>query len=326
MPTLLLADDNVTTQRVIALTFGDQAFQVVTVGSSQQARDLMAGMRPDIVLASTSLPRNSGYELSEYMLGVETLKDVPVLLLSGAFESVDEARLKSSGARGVIEKPLEPTAVMNRVRELLGFKDAQPAQAAGRLFTTAATTSDKKAAQDAVEPPPADRKAPSEAPPHDPLAAAIARAAQGNTPGQAREDYRDTLETAFDSLNHHLELPSAGPVPNAPAPVAPVASSSVADDFAALLAIETGDAPPPPAAARSFVVHSAAPEITDAMLDQIAQRVADRLSSGTFGAELREAMAATLRDSVRMVVSGAAERLVREEIARVKARIERDTP
>ena len=36
MPTLLLADENVTTQRVIALTFADQSFQVVTVGSSQQ--------------------------------------------------------------------------------------------------------------------------------------------------------------------------------------------------------------------------------------------------------------------------------------------------
>jgi len=291
--------------------------------------------------------------------------------------------------------------VINRVRELLGLKNAQPAQPAGRLFTTAATISDKKAAQAADVPPPAARTAPPEGPPHDPLAAAVARAAQRNTPGHAAEDYRETLDTAFDSLDQHFagrpsETPAAPDsrlperplaVPNAPtptegldfdfglddllspqaakeqtpaspasalsdpeptvaspppeaiayetpvhqaqvhpAPLAPVAPSSVADDFAALLAIETGDAPPPPVAAQSVAVQAAAPEITDAMLDQIAQRVVDRLSSGTFGVELREAMAETLRDSVRTVVSETAERLVREEIARVKARIERDTP
>ena len=50
------------------------------------------------------------------------LRDVPVLLLSGAFESVDEARLASCGADGVLEKPVEPTVVINRVQELLGLK------------------------------------------------------------------------------------------------------------------------------------------------------------------------------------------------------------
>ena len=61
------------------------------------------------------------------------------------------------------------------------------------------------------------------------------------------------------------------------------------------------------------------------MLDQLAQRVADRLSSGAFAADLREAITATLRDSVRSVVSETAERLVRDEIARLRAKAERDT-
>ena len=138
---------------------------------------------------------------------------------------------------------------------------------------------------------------------------------------------------AFDGPDLVLPIAAPGPIPvaSAPAPVAPVAPSSVADDFAALLAFETGDAPEPPptvaatATAAPIVVQAVAPEITEVMLDQIAQRVADRLNSSNFGADLRAAMATVIRETVRSVVSDTSERLVREEIGRVKAKAERDT-
>ena len=94
MRTLLLADDNITVQRVIALTFaGDKTIQVVTVADGQQAMEKMAALRPDIVLAGTTLPQISGYDLATFMRGKAELQRVPVLLLAGAFETVDEARL-----------------------------------------------------------------------------------------------------------------------------------------------------------------------------------------------------------------------------------------
>lgn len=468
MRTLLLADDSITTQRVVALTFADEAFRVVTVSDGQQALDAMAAGRPDIVLAGTTLPRTNGYELSERMRGSEALRDIPVLLLSGAFETVDAAKVATCGARGVIEKPLEPTAVISRVRELLGLKDARPAMPAGRLVTAAdARKPARPAAPPSARPPQVSswdelRKQTGLAP--------DARPVEGGANGSGREDYLDTLDAAFDSLDQHLagryqdsqassrnpspplgqssgaadprspgrrppmttdgpasnsvfevdtdwfsdenkerdlavgrdlvadthealppqpeagpanpifevddewfaedekarevrvaqqrelaaemgihdvELPAAEPVPNAPAPpvtpaapVAPVAPASaplvepvsfasvppgsVADDFAALLAFETGDGPAP-APAAPVVVPAAAPEVTEDTLDQIAERVVERLNAASFGADLREAMAASVRETVRSVVSETSERLVRDEIARVRARAERDT-
>ena len=72
-------------------------------------------------------------------------------------------------------------------------------------------------------------------------------------------------------------------------------------------------------------MQAAAPEITGAMLDQIAERVAERLNAGLLGEHLRDAMMATIRETVRAVVSDTSERLVRDEIARIKAQAERDT-
>ena len=46
MRTLLLADDNITVQRVIALTFaGDKTIQIVTVADGRQAMEKMAAAR-----------------------------------------------------------------------------------------------------------------------------------------------------------------------------------------------------------------------------------------------------------------------------------------
>ena len=99
MHTLLLADDSITVQRVIALTFAEEPIQVVAVSDGRQAMEKIAAERPDIVLAATTLSQVSGYELAHFVRSTADLQGVPVLLLSGAFETVDEAKLKTSGGQ-----------------------------------------------------------------------------------------------------------------------------------------------------------------------------------------------------------------------------------
>jgi hypothetical protein len=110
------------------------------------------------------------------------------------------------------------------------------------------------------------------------------------------------------------------------APLVAADGRDVADDFAALLAFEQGEphfAPPRPrpvAVVPPPVIETVTSEITDDMLDQIATRVADRLSAGLFGNRLREAMTETVRETVRSVVAETSERLVREEIERIRSK------
>jgi hypothetical protein len=95
----------------------------------------------------------------------------------------------------------------------------------------------------------------------------------------------------------------------------------VADDFAALLAYEQGEPPAPPiAVAPTPEIRVVTPEITEDMLEQIASRVADRLNAGLFGDHLKTAMTNTVRETVRSVVSETSERLVRDEIDRIKSK------
>ena len=190
MRTLLLADENVTVQRVIALTFAQQDIRVVSVADGQQAMEKMAAQKPDIVLAGTTLPQVSGYDLARFMRSKPELKDVPVLLLSGAFEAVDDARLSESGANGILEKPVEPTAVIGRVKELLGMKsDEKPAVPAGRLVTPARPNASP------------DKKLPASQMPR--AVTTMKATTPAEEPASSGNDL-DNLDAAFDTLDQHL--------------------------------------------------------------------------------------------------------------------------
>ena len=65
--TLLLADDSVTIQRVIELTFADEDVEVVAVGDGEQAIDADRRRAPDIVLADVGMPGRDGYEVAAYV-------------------------------------------------------------------------------------------------------------------------------------------------------------------------------------------------------------------------------------------------------------------
>ena len=126
---LLLADDSVTIQRVIELTFSGEDVDVLAVSDGEQAIARIPIERPDIVLADIGMPKRSGYDVAAFVKGDPTLRHIPVLLLAGAFEPVDDALAAQVGCDGVLVKPFEPQHVIARVRELLEGKKGAPARA-----------------------------------------------------------------------------------------------------------------------------------------------------------------------------------------------------
>src|SRR5688572_451295 len=144
MRKLLLADDSVTIQRVIELTFSGEDIQVVAVGDGEQAITRIPAEQPDVVLADIGMPRKGGYDVASFVKGRPDLSHIPVLLLAGAFEPVDQTRAEQVGADGVLIKPFEPRQVIERVKELL---------AAVRPTISAEVVSDSPAPVEATAPP-----------------------------------------------------------------------------------------------------------------------------------------------------------------------------
>lgn len=181
---LLLADDSVTIQRVIELTFADEDVQVVAVGDGKKAIEAVQASRPDIVLADVGMPERDGYEVAAFIKGNPEFAHIPVLLLTGAFEPIDETRARAVGCDGVLVKPFEPQMVINRVKDLLagrrhaGLWSANPA----------AQTPSRPAAQPRAEFASA-------------LPAPASSSPASGPAGNSLEDYFDRLDAAFASLD-----------------------------------------------------------------------------------------------------------------------------
>ncbi len=130
---LLLADDSTTIQRVIELTFSGEDVDVVAVGDGEQAIARIPVERPDIVLADIGMPKRSGYEVSAFVKGHAELSHIPVLLLAGAFEPVDDVRAEQVRCDGVLVKPFEPQQVIARVLELISGNKGSPSAGIGSV-------------------------------------------------------------------------------------------------------------------------------------------------------------------------------------------------
>ena len=131
---ILLADDSITIQKVIELTFSDEDFEVVTVGNGRLAIERVQEAPPDIVLCDIIMPEKDGYEVCDFVKKNASLAHIPVLLLTGAFEPFDQERAARVGCDGFLAKPFEPQTLIAKVKDLLQRSDklATPAQPAPR--------------------------------------------------------------------------------------------------------------------------------------------------------------------------------------------------
>jgi len=203
---LLLADDSITIQRVIELTFADEDVQVLAVGDGKKAIASIQSDRPDIVLADVGMPERDGYEVAEFIKGNPQLANIPVLLLTGAFEPIDETRARAVGCDGVLVKPFEPQMVINRVKDLLAGRRS------GGLWGNKTTPS------------PPSREAPPPAPEKD-ASVQSAAAGSGAAAPASLEDYFDRLDAAFASVEAATEAHGA-PAAARSAPTSDIGSGS----------------------------------------------------------------------------------------------------
>ena len=127
--TLLLADDSVTIQKVVGISFASEDIRLVTVDNGTAAVAKAKEVRPDIVLADVVMPGMNGYEVCRQIKADPNLRHVPVLLLTGTFEAFDDARAREVGSDGHITKPFEAQALVDLVNARLAAVIPPPAPA-----------------------------------------------------------------------------------------------------------------------------------------------------------------------------------------------------
>jgi CheY-like chemotaxis protein len=115
---ILLADDSITIQKVVNLTFADEGIEVIAVSNGDVAERRLEEVKPDLVLADIFMPGKNGYELCDAIKQNAQFRNVPVVLLVGAFEPFDQAEARRVRADAHLTKPFESRTLVETVRRL----------------------------------------------------------------------------------------------------------------------------------------------------------------------------------------------------------------
>lgn len=133
-PRILLADDNADMRNYVCRLLGDH-YRVTSVVDGEAALQSARQYRPDLILTDIMMPRLDGFGLLEAVRRDESLKSVPVILLSA--RAGEESRIEGfdAGADDYLIKPFSARELLARVRSQLAMSGirAQATQAERKL-------------------------------------------------------------------------------------------------------------------------------------------------------------------------------------------------
>lgn len=197
---ILLADDSITIQKVVNLTFADEGIEVVAVSNGEMAERRLSEINPDLVLADIFMPGKNGYELCQYIKENPSFRHVPVVLLVGAFEPFDQAEARRVRADAHLTKPFESRTLVETVRKLID--NSKPI---ATRYVPPAPPKPKQEEQPAPPPPPVS--------------------VSSSAPTPAAELPEDWLTPATREREIPASLREDAPAPSTPAPSMPAMSS-----------------------------------------------------------------------------------------------------
>lgn len=122
---LLLADDSITIQKVVELVLAEEGFEIKTANNGEEALTMLQSFRPDVILADIEMPKINGYQMCEKIKADPITRDIPVILLAGAFEPIDEELARNVGADDYIIKPFESQELISKINAALTVRQME---------------------------------------------------------------------------------------------------------------------------------------------------------------------------------------------------------
>lgn len=104
-PRVLVADDEKAVAELLKKILGNEGYEVELAFDGQEAVTRAESFKPDLIIMDISMPEMNGYEATAKIKEQASLKDVPIIFLSGKAADEDGGRSFCSGGLTYVRKP-----------------------------------------------------------------------------------------------------------------------------------------------------------------------------------------------------------------------------
>ena len=117
---ILVADDEPNIVISLEYLMKREGYTVLVARDGQEALDMIARDRPDLVLLDVMMPKKSGFEVCQAVRASEELQSTKILMLTAKGRDTDLAKGLALGADAYMTKPFSTRDLAHKVAEMLG--------------------------------------------------------------------------------------------------------------------------------------------------------------------------------------------------------------
>jgi two-component system cell cycle response regulator len=119
---VLVVDDILANVKLLEARLQAEYFEVLTAYSGQEALDLVARERVDVVLLDVMMPGMDGFEACRRIKALPETHHVPVIMVTALDQPSDKVQGLDAGADDFLTKPVDDIALITRVKNLARLK------------------------------------------------------------------------------------------------------------------------------------------------------------------------------------------------------------
>jgi len=116
---VLIVDDEPNIVLSVEFLMQRDGLEVITASDGQEATDLLASARPDLMILDVMMPRKNGFEVCAEVRADPALSGMPILMLTAKGREAEMKKGISLGADAYITKPFSTHDLVAKVHELL---------------------------------------------------------------------------------------------------------------------------------------------------------------------------------------------------------------
>jgi two-component system, OmpR family, response regulator VicR len=121
---VVCVEDELEMIELVKLILSRHNFQVTGAVGGQEGLEKIAEIQPDLVLLDLMMPEVDGWEVYQRMKASETMRDIPVIVVTAKAQSIDRVLgLQIARVDDYITKPFGPQELLESVERVLENKD-----------------------------------------------------------------------------------------------------------------------------------------------------------------------------------------------------------